>query len=69
MVGTQKLSNLQQELLKLYAQDVSERDLQNIRELIGQYFAQRLTDMANKAWDERGWSEQTMHTWLNEENQ
>ena len=69
MVATQKLSNLQQELLKLYAQNVSETDLQNIRELLGHYFAQRLTDIADKAWDEHGWSEQTMHRWLNEEDQ
>ncbi|MFD2570102.1 hypothetical protein ACFSUS_05610 [Spirosoma soli] len=60
---------MQQELLKLYAQDVSETDLQNIRELIGQYFAQRLTDIADKAWNEQGWSEQTMQDWLNDDKQ
>ncbi len=69
MVATQKLSNLQQELLKLYAQNVSETDLQNIRTLIGHYFAQRLITMANKSWDEQGWNEQTMHDWLNDERQ
>lgn len=65
---TGKLTNLQQELLKLYAQQVSESDLQNIRELIGQYFANRLTTLADKAWEQQGWSEQTMHDWLNHEN-
>lgn len=69
MVATQKLSNLQQELLKLYAQDVNETDLQNIRELIGQYFAHRLTTLADKAWDEQGWNKQTMDDWLNDEKQ
>lgn len=33
------LTNLQQELLKLFAQRVSEEDLVNIRELLIQYFA------------------------------
>ena len=53
MVTTGKLTNLQQELLKLYAQQVSETDLQNIRELIGRYFADRLTSLADKAWSNR----------------
>ena len=69
MVTTGKLTNLQQELLKLYAQQVGETDLQNIRELIGRYFADRLTTLADKAWQEQGWSDQTMHDWLNDEQQ
>lgn len=69
MVTAGKLTNLQQELLKLYAQQVSDADLQNIRELIGQYFTNRLTTLADKAWEQQGWSEQTMHNWLNDENQ
>jgi hypothetical protein len=69
MVTTGKLTNLQQELLKLYAQQVSDTDLQNIRTLIGQYFANRLTILADKAWEENGWMKQTMQDWLNDENQ
>ena len=69
MVTTGKLTNLQQELLKLYAQQVSETDLQNIRVLLGQYFADRLTSLADTAWERQGWSAQTMHDWLNDENQ
>ncbi len=69
MVAASKLTNLQQELLKLYAQQVSEADLQNIRALIGQYFADRLTTLADKAWEQQGWSEQTMHNWLTDKNQ
>lgn len=69
MVPTKQLTNLQLELLKLFAQQVSETDLQNIRTLIGQYFAQRLTGLADRAWEQNGWTAQTMHDWLNEENQ
>ncbi|CCH52917.1 hypothetical protein BN8_01961 [Fibrisoma limi BUZ 3] len=69
MTATGKLTNLQQELLKLYAQQVSDTDLENIRILIGQYFADRLSTLADKAWDEKGWSAQTMQDWLNEEDQ
>lgn len=69
MTPTHQLTNLQRELLKLFAQQVSEDDLQNIRTLIGQYFAQRLTRLADQAWEQQGWTAQTMHDWLNEENQ
>ncbi|MBH8557699.1 hypothetical protein [Hymenobacter negativus] len=69
MMPAQPLTNLQQEILKLYAQQVSATDLLNIRALIGEYFAQRLTKLADQAWEQQGWSEQTMHDWLNEENQ
>ena len=69
MTPTPPLTNLQQEILKLYAQQVSETDLLNIRALIGQYFAQRLTRLADHAWEQQGWTAQTMHDWLNEENQ
>ncbi|MCK6692558.1 MAG: hypothetical protein L6Q97_10700 [Thermoanaerobaculia bacterium] len=37
------LSNLQLELLKLYARNVSEADLKAIRYLIGLYFAEKAT--------------------------
>ena len=66
MVPSNQLTNLQQELLKQFAFQVSEKDLQNIRELIGQYFAKRLTELADKAWERQGWTEQTMRDWLNE---
>lgn len=69
MTPTPPLTNLQQEILKLYAQQVSETDLLNIRALIGQYFAQRLTKLADQAWEQQGWTTQTMHDWLNEANQ
>lgn len=69
MAPSNRLTNLQQELLRLFAQQVSETDLENIRVLIGQYFAQRLTTLADQAWHEQGWTAQTMHDWLNEENQ
>ena len=66
MVANQPLTNLQQELLKLFAQQVAEADLVNIRALIGQYFAQRLTNSADEAWTKNGWTAQTMHEWLND---
>ena len=69
MNPTSPLTNLQQEILKLYAQQVSETNLLNIRALIGEYFAQRLTKLADRAWEQQDWTDQTMHDWLSEANQ
>jgi hypothetical protein len=41
MATSNQLTNLQRELLKLFAQQVSEDDLLNIRMLLDQYFAKR----------------------------
>jgi hypothetical protein len=51
------LSNLQLELLKLFAQNVSEEDLFAIQQLIARYFAEKAMDEADKVWDEKGWTE------------
>ena len=59
-------TNLQQELLQLYSRQVSEHDLANIKELIGQYFAQRLINLADTAWDTNGWTNQDMEGILND---
>ncbi len=63
------LTNLQLELLKLYAHEVSDADLANIKELIGKYFAERLTTMADEAWDTNDWTDSDMERILNDPDQ
>lgn len=62
-------SNLQLELLKLYAHQVSDSDLANIKELIGQYFAERLTSLADEAWERNNWTDADMERILNDPHQ
>ena len=62
-------SNIQQELLQLYARHISDDDLMNIKELIGQYFAKRLTNLADNVWDRNQWTHQDMENILNDPNQ
>ena len=69
MTSSQPLSNLQQELLKLYASNVNEADLRNIREYLSSYFADKAIKEADSLWDKRGYNNQTMDQWLNEEDQ
>lgn len=59
-----KLSNLQMELLKLYALDVSDDDLLAIRQMLSTYFMQKAMDEADRVWDERNYNADLMKTWL-----
>jgi hypothetical protein len=62
-------TNLQQELLRLFAHQVDEKDLTQIKDLIGQYFAKRLSSMADDAWQRNKWTDQDMDDILNDPNQ
>ena len=62
-------TNLQQELLRLFAHQVEENDLIKIKDLIGQYFANRLSLMADDAWQRNKWTDQDMDDILNDPSQ
>ena len=62
------LSNLQKELLKLYANDVSESSLLEIKKILARYFAAKASDAMDEFWDENNLTEQTMIDWTNEHN-
>jgi predicted transcriptional regulator len=63
------LSNLQQELLKLYASNISEADLLVIKRYLAKFFAEKAIAEADKIWDEKGYTNDTMKNWLNEDNE
>jgi hypothetical protein len=51
--ASKPLSNIQAELLKLFADNVSDEDLLAVRRLIAQYFADKASDLADQAWDKQ----------------
>jgi len=58
-----KLSNLQIELLKSFAYDLSDEQLNEIKLLLSNYFAEKATQRMDALWEERGWTEETMRQW------
>ncbi len=68
MMKTIGLSNIQKELLKLYANDVSEETLLEIKQILAHYFAEKASSAMDEFWDENDLSEQTMIDWTNEHN-
>lgn len=64
----QPLSTLQLELLKLFARDIEDNDLIEIKKLLIQYFANKAIDSADKVWEQNKWNEQDEYRFLNEHN-
>ena len=67
-MGASVLSNMQKELLKLYTTDIPDEQLNEIKLLLSNYFAQKASDEIDKLWDENKWDNQTMNQWANEHN-
>ncbi|MBI5913943.1 MAG: hypothetical protein HY842_01085 [Bacteroidetes bacterium] len=68
MGQTTGLSNIQVELLKLYGNNVSEKQLFEIRMMLAKYFAQQATEAMEKVWEEKKLTSQDMVNWSNEHN-
>lgn len=63
---TQKLTNLQMELLKLFNYQLDPKQLNDIKNLLAQYFAQQATQEMDQLWEQQGWSAETMAEWAGE---
>lgn len=57
---SQPFSNLQLELLKLYADNITEADLKAIQRLIARYFAEKGMDIADEEWEKKGYDSETL---------
>ncbi len=64
----QELSNLQIELLKMYSNGVSEKNLHEIKLMLAKYFADQASDAMDQVWEERSLTAQDMTDWTNEHN-
>lgn len=63
---TQKLTNLQLELLKVFSYQLNQQQLTDIKNLLANYFAEQATQEMDKLWEENNWDSNTMTTWANE---
>jgi hypothetical protein len=61
-----KLTNLQQELLKTFSYNVPDEQLLEIRAILSNYFAGKASAEMNKLWVANEWSDETMEQWLTE---
>ena len=66
--SSQKFSNLQLELLRLYEHDVSEEELLKVKDFIGKMFLEKLSDEVNQAIIEKNITSEQLEQWLNEKS-
>jgi len=61
------LTSLQLELLRIYSFNPSTEDLQEVRNILGRYFAQKFTDNVNKAVKEKNITDSDLDEWLKDQ--
>ena len=60
------LNSTQLEILKLFRNDQSEEELQEIRSLLIAYLTNKVTFEADKAFDEKGYTDTVFENWKQE---
>jgi hypothetical protein len=60
------LSNMQLELVKMFNYNLPETELQEIKQLLVQYFAKKVSDDMDAEWQRQNWTDETMNVFLNE---
>ncbi len=65
--STLQFTNIQWQLLQLYNRNISEANLLEIKQLLANYFANKASEEMDMLWDTNGWTNETMHKWLEED--
>jgi hypothetical protein len=63
----QPLSNVQQELLKLFATGISDDALAELKDMISKFLFEKAVQKADVVAREKGYNKDTINSWLNED--
>lgn len=66
MEAAKNLSNLQLELLRVFTFELSEEQLREIRALLADYFASKVTSEMDALFEENKWGEEKIEEWSKE---
>ena len=58
------LNDQQLEILKLFSRELDEEDMREIKKLIVRYLAQKVSRLADEAWEKNDWSDDDMERLL-----
>lgn len=65
MTGTEKgLSNLQQELLRVYSFEISDEDVMELRRFLVRHFGEKAERLAGEIWNHKKLNQEEMEKWL-----
>jgi hypothetical protein len=60
------LNKVQLEILKLFQVINTEKELQELKQLLIQYLSRKLVEEADKAFDEKAYTQEDLYEWKNE---
>jgi hypothetical protein len=66
MDAAKRLTNLQMELLEVFKYDLSEAQLKEIRALLADYFAEKVTHDVDQLFEANGWGAEKIEEWSKE---
>jgi stage III sporulation protein SpoIIIAA len=64
---TTGLTNIQQELLKIYSKNISDEELKEVKIILARYFAQKASSKASDLLKKQGITNDDLKKWLDEE--
>lgn len=64
-----KLNSVQLHLLKVFSQKLDDDSLNDVKELLTEYFYNKVLALADTEWDVRNYNNETMDSWIFQENQ
>jgi len=64
--SSQKLSNLQLELIKLFSFNLDDYQVIEIKDILAKYFAEKATNEMDRLWKDKNWTNEIMDNWSNE---
>ena len=63
MTAHKDYTNLQLELLEMFDYELPDNQLNEIRDMLVKYFADKASDEMDRLWEENNWSNETMKQW------
>jgi len=69
MIFKNKLSPIQLELLKVYSFNPSDKELYDVKILLGKYFGEKFSSQISKAAKAKKVTQRDLDKWLSDENQ
>jgi len=67
--ASNKLSNIQVELLKLFSTNLNEKDLSELKQQLANFYANKSIQLADNFWNENQLNDDIMDKWINEQKQ
>ena len=62
---SQPLSNVQLELLKVFSYNLENKELQELKDVLVNFFAQRAIQLADNVWEKNNWTDEDVDRMLN----